>query len=96
MTGATSFRKRGQKTVTVYSGVEGMQDASEVTATRGEFDRIRKGMTAGDVERVLGKGDVNIDETDHEFAIVTYGKGSNSITVVYRNQRVVSKAFAGW
>jgi hypothetical protein len=95
----TTFRKRGQKRVTVFSGAdvtnldENNPQSNVSIASSHHLDRIRKGMTVSEVERILGQGDTDPQRTPGKFAVVNYRDRENGIAVVYRDQRVVSRAF---
>jgi hypothetical protein len=103
----SSFRKRGQKLVTVFSGAESAnvvdgdqssnvsyssQYGSSYTSSH-DLDRIRKGMTVSEVERILGHGDTDPMRTPGKFAVVNYRDKESEIAVVYKDHRVVSRAF---
>jgi hypothetical protein len=101
---ATSFRKRGQRIVQVFSGAENLTGDSNTSTTSTthdhlvnrpsyELDRIKKGMSASEVERILGQGDSDPNTTNGAFAVVNYRKQGGGIAVVYRDRRVISRAF---
>jgi hypothetical protein len=107
----SSFRKRGEKRVTVFSGAE-LANAAENNSQSNvsysspygssygssyshsyDLDRIRKGMTVTEVENILGHGDTDPMRTPGKFAVVNYRDKDSGIAVVYKDRRVVSRAF---
>jgi hypothetical protein len=94
----TTFRKRGEKRVTVISGAELAKQSETSQANMSmtnprELDRIRKGMTVSEVERILGHGDYDPMSMTGMYAVVNYRDKNNGIAVVYRDNRVISRAF---
>ena len=111
MTGTTTFRKRTRTLVPVYIENQTATSATEMnssttTTTRAnittssipaaDYDKIRKGMTLGQVESILGPGDAPSNITARRYAVVNYGGSKNGVAVVYKDQRVVSKAQLGF
>ena len=50
-------------------------------------------MTVSEVERILGHGDTDPMRTPGKFAVVNYRDKDSGIAVVYKDHRVVSRAF---
>jgi hypothetical protein len=66
---------------------------AEAPASSPKFDRIRKGMSVEEVEDILGTSE-NGGDASRRFAVVNYHCSGSTITIVYRDARVVSKALA--
>ncbi len=111
MTGTTTFRKRTRTLVPVYTESQAATstpttDAENTSTTRAnittssipaaDYNRVRKGMTLSQVESILGPGDAPSNITARRYAVVNYGGSNNGVAVVYKDQRVVSKAQLGF
>src|SRR4051812_31620680 len=105
MSDSKVFRKRGGKTVTVFAGAESEppKDERAEKASHGgsgasantNIDDIKKGMTVGEVERILGQGEGDPGGNDGKYAVVNYRRQGGGIAVVYRDQRVISRVSTG-
>jgi hypothetical protein len=102
MTGV-STRRRTRRTISVYTGAEDRVATSRFEApsrgarqaTSAEYEQIRKGMSYSDVQRLLGNGDAPENAGDRRYMVVNYRQGESSITVVFKDHRVISKAQLG-
>jgi hypothetical protein len=109
MTGTQTFRKRTRTLVPVYTetqtAVTSTDAKSNTSTTRSniqassipaaDYDRVKKGMTLSQVESILGPGDAPENITARRFAVVNYGGSQSGVAIVYKDQRVVSKAQLG-
>ena len=108
MTGTQTFRKRTRTLVPVYTETQTAitsPDGRNTTSTRAniqtssiaaaDYDRVKKGMTLSQVESILGPGDAPENITARRYAVVNYGGTKAGVAVVYKDQRVVSKAQLG-
>ena len=108
MTGTQTFRKRTRTLVPVYTETQTAITSTEMkntsttraniqtsTIPAADYNRVKKGMTLSQVESILGPGDAPENITARRFAVVNYGGSQAGVAIVYKDQRVVSKAQLG-